>query len=158
MVVLETFKIGHLHDGVILLLWPESFSFFFSYLNLVIQARFKWQKLSFAQERKTLKDSGRSSKWRHRANGPFASIVEGWPFSSVLSIIGLFHIARKTPSSPPPPLQPKKTKNCFSFPLGTTVVPREYKTMLMQNILWSTVVVLRVMWKRQIAGILLTCR
>ena len=32
--------IGHLHDGVILLLRPESFSFFFSYLNLVIPARF----------------------------------------------------------------------------------------------------------------------
>ena len=28
-------RIGHLHDGVILLLRPESFSFFFSYLNLV---------------------------------------------------------------------------------------------------------------------------
>ena len=34
----------HLHDGVILLLRPESFSFFFSYLNLVIPGRFKWQK------------------------------------------------------------------------------------------------------------------
>ena len=33
--------IGHLPDGVILLLRPESFSFFFSYLNLVIPARFK---------------------------------------------------------------------------------------------------------------------
>ena len=35
---------GHLHDGVILLLGPEPFSFFFSYLNLVIPARCKWQK------------------------------------------------------------------------------------------------------------------
>ena len=34
------FAIGHLHDGVILLLGPESLSFFFSYLNLVIPARF----------------------------------------------------------------------------------------------------------------------
>ena len=34
-------KIGHLQDGVILLLRPESFSFFFLYLNLVIPARFK---------------------------------------------------------------------------------------------------------------------
>ena len=33
--------IGHLHDGVILLLRPEFFSFFFSYLNLVIPVRFK---------------------------------------------------------------------------------------------------------------------
>ena len=35
---------GHLHDGVILLPWPESFSFFLWYLNLIIPARFKWQK------------------------------------------------------------------------------------------------------------------
>ena len=34
-------EIGHLQDGVILLLRPESFSFFFSYLNLVMPARFK---------------------------------------------------------------------------------------------------------------------
>ena len=33
--------IGHLHDGVILLLWPESFSFFLSYLNSVIPVTFK---------------------------------------------------------------------------------------------------------------------
>ena len=33
------FAIGHLHDDVILLLRPESFSFFFSYLNLVIEYR-----------------------------------------------------------------------------------------------------------------------
>ena len=37
--------IGHLHDGVILLLRPEFFSFFFSYLNLVAPVRFKKQKL-----------------------------------------------------------------------------------------------------------------
>ena len=34
-------RIGHLHDGVILLLRPESFSFFLSYLNSVIPVRFK---------------------------------------------------------------------------------------------------------------------
>ena len=34
-------SIGHLHDGVILLLRPESFSFFYTCLNLVIPARFK---------------------------------------------------------------------------------------------------------------------
>ena len=34
-------RIGHLHDGVILLLWPESFLFFLSYSNFVIPARFK---------------------------------------------------------------------------------------------------------------------
>ena len=33
--------IGHLHDGVVLLLLPQSFSFFLSYLNFVIPARFK---------------------------------------------------------------------------------------------------------------------
>ena len=42
--VLMGFPIDHLHNGVILLLRPESFSFFFSYLNFVIPARFKWQK------------------------------------------------------------------------------------------------------------------
>ena len=34
-------RTGHLHDGVILLLRPESFSFFLSYLNSVIPVRFK---------------------------------------------------------------------------------------------------------------------
>ena len=33
--------LGHLHDGVILLQRPESFSFFLSYLNFVIPVRFK---------------------------------------------------------------------------------------------------------------------
>ena len=33
--------IGHLHDGVILLLRPEFFWVFFSYLNLVAPVRFK---------------------------------------------------------------------------------------------------------------------
>ena len=32
----SVFCIGRLHDDVILLLWPESFSFFLSYLNFVI--------------------------------------------------------------------------------------------------------------------------
>ena len=36
---------GHLHDGVILLLRPESFSLFFSYLNLVILERLKCRNL-----------------------------------------------------------------------------------------------------------------
>ena len=34
-------EIGHLHDGVILLLRPESFSFFLSSLNFVIPVRFE---------------------------------------------------------------------------------------------------------------------
>ena len=34
-------SMDHLHDGVILLLRPESFSFFLSYLNSVIPMRFK---------------------------------------------------------------------------------------------------------------------
>ena len=33
--------IGHLHDGVTLLVRPESFTFFLSYLNFVIPARIK---------------------------------------------------------------------------------------------------------------------
>ena len=33
--------IGHMHDDVILLLRPESFSFFLSYLNFVIPVSFK---------------------------------------------------------------------------------------------------------------------
>ena len=37
--VLSILAIGHLHDGVILLLRPESFSFFLSNLNLVIPAQ-----------------------------------------------------------------------------------------------------------------------
>ena len=53
------YKIGHLRDGLLLLLRPESFSFLLSYLNLVIPARFTKQNQLFAQESKTLKDSGR---------------------------------------------------------------------------------------------------
>ena len=41
---LEYLEWGHLHNGVILLLRPESLSFFLLYLNLVIPARFKQQK------------------------------------------------------------------------------------------------------------------
>ena len=37
-------RIGHLHDGVILLLRPESFPFFLSYLNFVIPVRLKYNK------------------------------------------------------------------------------------------------------------------
>ena len=33
--------IGHLHDGIILLLRPQSFLFFHSYSNLVVPARFE---------------------------------------------------------------------------------------------------------------------
>ena len=47
-------------SGVILLLRPKSFSAFLSFLNLVIPARFKFQKPWFVQERKISKDSGRS--------------------------------------------------------------------------------------------------
>ena len=55
----------HLHDGVILLLRPESFTFFLSYLNLVVPARFTKQKHLFALESKTLKDLCRSSYQCH---------------------------------------------------------------------------------------------
>ena len=34
------YEVGHLHDGVILLLRPESFSFSLSYLNFVMTVRF----------------------------------------------------------------------------------------------------------------------
>ena len=37
----KALPIVHLHDGVILLLRPESFLFFLSYLNFVIPVRFK---------------------------------------------------------------------------------------------------------------------
>ena len=37
----KVLSIGHLHDGVILLLRLESFSFFLSYLNFVIPVWFK---------------------------------------------------------------------------------------------------------------------
>ena len=37
----KALPIGHLHDGVILLLLPESFLFFLSSLNFVIPVRFK---------------------------------------------------------------------------------------------------------------------
>ena len=73
----------HLHDGVILLLRPESFTFFLSYLNLVIPARFTKQKHLFAQESKTLKDSCRSSKMT-------PSCI--WP---IISVIPLHHIKRQ---------------------------------------------------------------
>ena len=36
--------IGHVHVGVVLLLRPQSFSFFLSYLNFVIPARFTYNK------------------------------------------------------------------------------------------------------------------
>ena len=79
--------IGHVHDGVILLLRPKFFLFSFSYLNLVIPARFKWQKPWFAQERNTLKDSGRSSKCCHRANGLFAFLTEMIIFAFIWSLL-----------------------------------------------------------------------
>ena len=65
----------HLHDGDILLLRPESFTFFLSYLNLVIPARFTKQKHLFAQESKTLKDSCRSSKMTPTCKWPIISVV-----------------------------------------------------------------------------------
>ena len=67
-------SIGHLHDGVILLLWPECFSFFLSYLNFVIPVMCTKQKPLFAQESKTLKDSGRSSKMMSSCKWP----IIGW--------------------------------------------------------------------------------
>ena len=69
-------SIGHLHDGVILLLRPESFSFFLSYSNLVIPARFQWRKPKFAQESKPLKDSGRSSKMTSSCKWPIGLSIK----------------------------------------------------------------------------------
>ena len=48
----------------ILLLQTQRLSFFLSELNLESPAKFGWQKFSFAQERKTLEDSGRSGKMK----------------------------------------------------------------------------------------------
>ena len=58
-------------SGVILLLPPESFRFFLSYLNFVIPTRFTKQKHLFAQESKTLKESGHSSKMTPLCKLPF---------------------------------------------------------------------------------------
>ena len=70
--------IGHLHDGVILLLRPESFSFFLSYSNLVtIPVRFQWQKPKFAQESKPLKDSSCSSKMMSSYKWTIGSFCNG---------------------------------------------------------------------------------
>ena len=84
--VLRILAIGHLHDGIILLLRPESFSFFLSYLNLVIPVRVKQQKSRFAQESKTLKDSGRSSKMTSSCKCPILHAVQ------FLSKIQLFRL------------------------------------------------------------------
>ena len=65
----------HLHDGVILLLRPESFTFFLSYLNLVIPVRFKQQKYLFVQESKTLNDSCRSSIMTPSCKWPIISVI-----------------------------------------------------------------------------------
>ena len=48
----------------------RSFSFFLWYSNLVIPVRFQWQKPKFAQERKPLKDFGRSSKMTSSCKWP----------------------------------------------------------------------------------------
>ena len=66
----------HLHDGVILLLRPESFTFFLSYLNLVIPARFTKQKHLFAGESKTLKVSRRSSKMTPSCKWTIISVIQ----------------------------------------------------------------------------------
>ena len=65
----------HLHDGVILLLRPESFTFFLSYLNLVIPVRFTKQKHLLAQEGKTLKDWRRSSKMTPSCTWPIICVI-----------------------------------------------------------------------------------
>ena len=70
----EYTKLGHLHDAVLSLL-PESISFFLSYLNLVIPARFKTTKALVAKESKTLKHSGICSKMTPLCKWPF----EGQP-------------------------------------------------------------------------------
>ena len=46
VLVMNGQPIGHLHDDVILPLRPEFISFFLSYLNLVIEARFAQEKNS----------------------------------------------------------------------------------------------------------------
>ena len=70
----ENFEIGHLHDGVNLLLRSVFFSFFLSYLNFVIPVRFEWQKPLLAQESKTLTDSGHSSNMMSSCKWPVTRI------------------------------------------------------------------------------------
>ena len=67
----STRAIGHhLHDGVILLLRPESFSFFRSSLNLVIPERFKEITALICTRKQNLKDSGRSNKMTSSCKWP----------------------------------------------------------------------------------------
>ena len=67
-------KIGHLHDGVILLLRPESFSFFLSYLNFVIT------KALICTKKQTLKDSGSSSEMMSSCKWPIVKLrtIPSW--------------------------------------------------------------------------------
>ena len=61
-------KIGHLHDAVISLL-PESLSFFPSYLNLEIPARFKTTKALICTRKQDWRILVSVAKWHYRANG-----------------------------------------------------------------------------------------
>ena len=63
----SVFCIGRLHDGVILLLLPESFSFFLSYLNFVIPVRF--ESPNEHKKAKPWRILVVGVKWCHRANG-----------------------------------------------------------------------------------------
>ena len=64
----------HLHDSVILLLRPESFTFFLSYFKSGNPSEVYKHKHFFAQESKTLKDSCRSSKMTPSCKWPIISV------------------------------------------------------------------------------------
>ena len=99
--------IGHLHHAVISLL-PESISFFLSYLNLVIPARFKTTKALVAKESKTLKHSGICSKMTPSCKWPF----EEQPFPSLSAVC--HHVICYSQNT---------AKHCHKEPLYPTQVP-----------------------------------
>ena len=111
-----------MHDSVILLLSPGSSEGFallcklelFCYLNLTGATKFKY-------ERKSEKNSGRNSKMT-----PSCKCL----LTGRKQYIRLLHISTNAPYLPPKILH----NLCCSFLLGITAIPREIKTMLMQNL------------------------
>ena len=58
----------HLHDGIILLIRPQSFTFFLSHLNFPIPARLNNKSLNVQKIGKPWRILVVVVKWRHRAN------------------------------------------------------------------------------------------
>ena len=82
----------HLHDGVILLLRPQSFSYFpfmFFFLNLVIPARLK---ALICTRKRNPEDSGRSSKMASSWQWPFSSfLLASSLLNSTLTTLALYN-------------------------------------------------------------------